>query len=85
MAITKKKIVAFALTILIVISFVHCRTSDSTSGFGIKESDYSCYTSAPCEGGGERGCTAFCTRMHLKPGPGQGRCNPGNICCCAIN
>ncbi|CAF1698430.1 unnamed protein product [Brassica napus] len=85
MAITKKNLVAFVLTILCVISFVRChKTSDRTSGFGV-ESDYNCYTVAPCEGGGERGCTAFCKRMKLIPMPGRGVCNAENVCCCAIN
>ncbi|KAF8082970.1 hypothetical protein N665_0798s0008 [Sinapis alba] len=86
MAVTNKFSFAFVLSILLVITFVHChQTSDSTSGFGIKESDYNCYTVAPCEGRGERACTAFCTRMKLIPGPGRGRCNAQNVCCCAIN
>ncbi|XP_033142624.1 putative defensin-like protein 110 [Brassica rapa] len=115
MAITKKFLVAFVLTILCVISFLRChKTSDRTSGtdllnsllpfflyyfcecvytgvmiiisigFGV-ESDYNCYTVAPCEGGGERGCTAFCKRMKLIPMPGRGVCNAENVCCCAIN
>ncbi|CAN6812380.1 unnamed protein product [Brassica oleracea] len=55
-----------------------------TGSFGV-ESDYNCYTVAPCEGGGERGCTAFCKRMKLIPMPGRGVCNAENVCCCAIN
>ncbi|EOA39313.1 hypothetical protein CARUB_v10012352mg [Capsella rubella] len=83
MAITKKNLVAFVLTILLFISSVHCgaTTSDHVSGFGIKkEDDHVCFNVSPClpEQGGEKGCNAFCTRMNFK----AGHCYHSELCCC---
>ncbi|CAH8252451.1 unnamed protein product [Arabidopsis lyrata] len=81
MAITKKNLIAFVLAILLVISYVHCRTtSDIVSGFGIKEDDHVCFNTSPClpEQGGEKGCIAFCTRQKFT----TGHCLNSELCCC---
>ncbi|XP_019091519.1 PREDICTED: putative defensin-like protein 110 [Camelina sativa] len=85
MAITKKNLIAFVLTILVVISSIHCRTtSDIVSGFGIKESDHVCFNVTPClpEQGGDKGCNAFCSRMKFKIGHCLHSGKDTGICCC---
>ncbi|CAF2115125.1 hypothetical protein Bca4012_096634 [Brassica carinata] len=88
MAITKKNLVAFVLTILLVVSYVHCRiTSDNISGFGIKKEEDMCFKTSEClqpdMGPGEsldKVCIAFCQRMKFK----SGWCEfYGSPCCCS--
>ncbi|VYS52269.1 unnamed protein product [Arabidopsis thaliana] len=80
MAITKKILLPFVLTILFVISSVHC--SDDTQGFGIKQEYKQCYTPDPCCKGGNDECERFCV---AKSGLLYGKCiNDGSkdVCCC---
>ncbi|KAF8094507.1 hypothetical protein N665_0360s0014 [Sinapis alba] len=85
MAITKKNLVAFVLTILLIVSYVHCRiTSDNISGFGMKKGDEMCFKSSEClqpKGESEeKVCIAFCKRMKFK----SGWCEfYGSPCCCS--
>ncbi|KAG2321310.1 hypothetical protein Bca4012_055656 [Brassica carinata] len=84
MAITKKNLVAFVLTIVLVVSYVHCRiSSDNISGFGIKKDDEMCFKTSECmqpgTGDEEKVCIAFCKRMKFK----SGYCEfYGSPCCC---
>ncbi|CAA0360303.1 unnamed protein product [Arabidopsis thaliana] len=47
MAISKKMLTTFVLTILLAVSFVHC--SDRTSGVGINQEYAKCYDLADCQ------------------------------------
>ncbi|CAH8382336.1 unnamed protein product [Eruca vesicaria subsp. sativa] len=84
MAITKKNL-AYVLTIMLVVSYVHCRsTSDNISGFGIKKNDKMCFKSSECmqpdmEESGDKVCIAFCKRMNFKSGSCE---SYGSPCCC---
>ncbi|XP_019087792.1 PREDICTED: defensin-like protein 115 [Camelina sativa] len=78
MAITKKYFVAFVLTILFVMSFVHC--SDNTSGDGINQDWKNCFGPDPCKQGGTQGCMVFCRKISFTL---YGECahNPDQCCC----
>ncbi|EOA33080.1 hypothetical protein CARUB_v10016417mg [Capsella rubella] len=76
MAITKKMLLAFVLTVLLATSSVRC--DDNTPGFGIKQR-YLCYQPAPCYAGGDNACTQFCVKeiSNLV----IGKCMRGSCCC----
>ncbi|KAF8094509.1 hypothetical protein N665_0360s0016 [Sinapis alba] len=83
MAITKKNLVAFVLTILLAISYVHCRlTSDENiSGFGIKKEKGMCFKTSECmqPDMGNKVCIEFCKRQNWT----SGWCDDyGSPCCC---
>ncbi|KAG7556700.1 hypothetical protein ISN44_As11g026980 [Arabidopsis suecica] len=73
MTTSKKMLIVFVLTILFVISSVHC--SDSTLGLGIKKKQ--CYSPDLCKGGdGE--CDICCV---LTSGVYYGKCIQGKCHC----
>ncbi|KAG7585352.1 hypothetical protein ISN45_Aa02g007120 [Arabidopsis thaliana x Arabidopsis arenosa] len=78
MTTTKKMLLAFVLTVLLVISSVHC--SDDTRGFGITEKEKRCFTPYICTRG-EQYCQVFCAGLSSVL---VGKCISG-ICCCFLN
>ncbi|AED97143.1 unnamed protein product [Arabidopsis thaliana] len=78
MAITKKKLVVYTFTLLFIISYVHCQsTSASSPGFDNGEVCKQ-FKFNPCERGGDRGCTVFCTRKLFT----RGECRDEGCWCC---
>ncbi|KAG7583684.1 hypothetical protein ISN44_As08g032000 [Arabidopsis suecica] len=80
MAISKKMLTAFVLTILLAVSFVHC--SDRTTGFGINQEYAKCYDLADCQKPklDDAACERFCGAKSFLL---YGRCDVAtNKCCC---
>ncbi|EOA15197.1 hypothetical protein CARUB_v10028585mg [Capsella rubella] len=76
MAISKKHLIAFFLTIIMVISLVQC--SDSFPGFGIKQEWKKCFSHDPCKKAGTQGCMEFCRDISFLL---YGECTPTQCCC----